>query len=35
MTTKFNASRRIEWHPAEWVTLLLFIAFLSALIFWS
>lgn len=30
-----RSTRRTGWHPAEWVTLLLFIAFLSALIFWS
>ena len=23
------------WHPAEWVTLILFACFLAALIFWS
>ncbi len=35
MTTNFNRSRRIAWHPAEWVTLAMFIGFLVALVFWS
>lgn len=35
MTTKFNRSRRVAWHPAELVTLVMFACFLAALIFWS
>ena len=27
--------KRGTWHAAEWVTLALFVGFLSALIFWS
>ncbi|MBK7024454.1 MAG: hypothetical protein IPH41_13450 [Sulfuritalea sp.] len=27
--------KRTAWHPAEWVTLILFACFLAALIFWS
>jgi hypothetical protein len=27
--------KRTGWHPAEWVTLLLFAGFVASLIFWS